>query len=149
VTFGGGELLQMGWRLLAPSTGRFAMRDPSGINDGPNVYAYVRNEPTRRVDPTGLHSMVDPIAGTLRNFQPTFDDGDDEHLVSSRRIYLLSEAPVGEPPPGGGGMGPPAPKPSLAYPQKASSIRANIQYLHAKLLGEYLDQQDPESLYGY
>ncbi|MBK6923509.1 MAG: DUF1592 domain-containing protein [Deltaproteobacteria bacterium] len=29
-------------------------------------------------------------------------------------------------------------------PAAASSIRANMQYLHAKLLGEYLDQNDPE-----
>jgi hypothetical protein len=29
-------------------------------------------------------------------------------------------------------------------PAAASAIRANIQYLHAKLLGEYLDQNDPE-----
>ncbi len=29
-------------------------------------------------------------------------------------------------------------------PAAASAIRANIQFLHAKLLGEYLDQNDPE-----
>ncbi len=29
-------------------------------------------------------------------------------------------------------------------PAAASAIRANIQYLHAKLLGEYVDQNDPE-----
>lgn len=29
-------------------------------------------------------------------------------------------------------------------PAASSAIRANIQYLHAKLLGEYLDQNDPE-----
>ena len=29
-------------------------------------------------------------------------------------------------------------------PAASSAIRANLQYLHAKLLGEYLDQNDPE-----
>ncbi len=30
--------------------------DPSGFTDGPNLYAYVRNNPLRYVDPTGLQA---------------------------------------------------------------------------------------------
>ncbi len=40
-------------RFYSPTLGRFLQPDPSGYVDGPNLYAYVGNNPTNLVDPTG------------------------------------------------------------------------------------------------
>ena len=42
-----------GARYYAGWLGRWTAADPSGIADGPNLYAYVRNHPTGLVDPDG------------------------------------------------------------------------------------------------
>ena len=46
-------LLHVGARYYDPSSGRFLQRDPIGVMGGGNVYAYVGNAPTRRIDPKG------------------------------------------------------------------------------------------------
>ena len=48
--------LHVGARYYDPGTGRFLQRDPLGVGAGVNVYAYVRNGPTIRIDPVGLWS---------------------------------------------------------------------------------------------
>jgi RHS repeat-associated protein len=45
--------LHVGNRYYDPETGRFLQSDPIGIRDGQNVYAYVANQPTILVDPSG------------------------------------------------------------------------------------------------
>ena len=50
----GFDFLHIGARYYDPSSGRFLQRDPIGIRGGKNVYAYVRNRPTTRTDPSGL-----------------------------------------------------------------------------------------------
>lgn len=51
-----------GWlarfRLLDASTGRWASQDPAGSVDGPNLFAYVLNKPTKFADPDGLKTQV-------------------------------------------------------------------------------------------
>lgn len=47
------DLVYMRARYYDPSIGRFLARDPSGMVDGPNVYAYAGNNPISRVDPSG------------------------------------------------------------------------------------------------
>jgi RHS repeat-associated protein len=45
------------FRAYDPDQGRWLSRDPLGnaeIKQGPNLYAYVRNEPVSRIDPEGL-----------------------------------------------------------------------------------------------
>ena len=39
-----------------PSAGRWLSRDPIGEHDGPNVYAFVRNNPSNLIDRNGLES---------------------------------------------------------------------------------------------
>lgn len=41
-------------RYYDPETGRFISPDPSGYQDGPNLYAYVGNNPLNYTDPWGL-----------------------------------------------------------------------------------------------
>ena len=41
-------------RMYSADSGRFLQRDPLGYRPGPNVYGYVRSQPTRLTDPLGL-----------------------------------------------------------------------------------------------
>ena len=47
--------LHVGHRYYDPARGRFLQRDPIGIRGRMNVYEYVGNTPTSRIDPTGLY----------------------------------------------------------------------------------------------
>ena len=47
---------QMGARYYAPWLGRWTACDPEGMVDGAVLYAYVRNNPVRRIDPHGQES---------------------------------------------------------------------------------------------
>ena len=47
-------LLLLGHRYYDPSLGRFLTRDPIGYPGGINLYSYVENQPTAKVDPRGL-----------------------------------------------------------------------------------------------
>ena len=46
-----------------PGTGRFISRDPIGMWDGPNEYAYVRNQVTIAIDPDGRYIIA--LGGAL------------------------------------------------------------------------------------
>jgi RHS repeat-associated protein len=45
-------------RYYDPDLGRFTQEDPSGIDDGFNLYAYVNNNPVSKTDPSGLYGTV-------------------------------------------------------------------------------------------
>jgi len=57
--------LHVGARYYDPSSGRFLQRDPIGIGEGSNVYAYVMALPTIRVDPSGLGPVGGAIGGVI------------------------------------------------------------------------------------
>ena len=52
-------------RYYDPTTGRFISRDPAGMPDGVNQYAYVGNNPTNATDPTG--EVLNFIGGAILN----------------------------------------------------------------------------------
>lgn len=55
-------LLNEGMRYRDLETGTFITRDPAGFIDGPNLYAYVRQNPWTRFDPEGLlNSGLTPV----------------------------------------------------------------------------------------
>jgi len=45
-------------RYYDPKIGRFITQDPLGMIDGPNLYAYVNNNPVNFVDPLGLYTLI-------------------------------------------------------------------------------------------
>ncbi|PRY25828.1 SpvB/TcaC N-terminal domain-containing protein [Pseudosporangium ferrugineum] len=49
-------LYAFGARHYAPWLGRWVSADPAGPADGPNLFAYARNNPVSRVDPAGTDS---------------------------------------------------------------------------------------------
>jgi RHS repeat-associated protein len=51
-------LYDMRARFYDPGTGRFLSRDPLGVQEGPDPYAYAHNDPVNLVDPTGFGAEV-------------------------------------------------------------------------------------------
>uniref|UniRef100_UPI002240FF9E RHS repeat domain-containing protein n=1 Tax=Verrucomicrobium sp. BvORR034 TaxID=1396418 RepID=UPI002240FF9E len=51
-------LLNEGFRYRDIETGVWLSRDPAGFVDGPNVYAYVRQNPWTKLDPHGLNETL-------------------------------------------------------------------------------------------
>jgi RHS repeat-associated protein len=60
-----------GARYYAPWLCRWASCDPAGLADGLNLYAYVRGNPVRLVDRTGLAGDEPPAAGGGAGSPPT------------------------------------------------------------------------------
>jgi RHS repeat-associated protein len=48
------DMLYYGYRYYGTSTGRWLSRDPIGETDGPQLHAFLRNDPTDAVDKIGL-----------------------------------------------------------------------------------------------
>jgi RHS repeat-associated protein len=53
----GANLYFAPYRFYNPQLARWMSRDPLGMVDGPNVYAYVVGNPLSRIDPLGLQGQ--------------------------------------------------------------------------------------------
>lgn len=52
-------------RWYDPTLQRFISRDPIGLDGGVNLYAYVSNSPTNRIDPMGTNGLGAVIGGLI------------------------------------------------------------------------------------
>lgn len=55
------NLVDFGQRYYVPELGRWLTTDPAGFVDGMNLYAYLRNNPFRYVDPDGRAVIIFPL----------------------------------------------------------------------------------------
>jgi RHS repeat-associated protein len=56
-------------RMYSAKLGRFLQRDPAGYVDGLNLYAYVRNNPLRYLDPEGLTAVEEKANSNVATSQ--------------------------------------------------------------------------------
>ena len=63
-------LMYFGYRYYDPEVGRWISPDPAGVIDGPNLYAYARNNPMKYVDYFGLNSALDENCGCTQHGHP-------------------------------------------------------------------------------
>lgn len=63
-------LIYFGYRYYDPEIGRWISPDPMGTIDGPNMYAFVRNNPVKYVDYFGFNSQIDPNCGCVMHGHP-------------------------------------------------------------------------------
>ena len=75
-------------RYYDPSIGRFISRDPAGMPDGINRYAYVGNDPVNLVDPSGLVDIMVPgtnVSGKRDSnwWQPGSDFAEKIHNITN------------------------------------------------------------------
>lgn len=59
-------LIYFGRRYYNPTLGRWITQDPQGFEDGPNLYAYVHNNPLTEIDLYGLWSLGQALGGLSR-----------------------------------------------------------------------------------
>ncbi|MBN1493422.1 MAG: RHS repeat-associated core domain-containing protein, partial [Candidatus Omnitrophica bacterium] len=85
-------LVYFGARYYDPSIGRWITKDPMGMIDGPNLYAYVGNSPVNFVDPWGLCKEDTDDKSLLEKIQDLLHDNRID-LATAREIArrLLKE----------------------------------------------------------
>ncbi len=76
-------------RAYSPTLGRFLQRDPAGFVDGLNLYAYVKNNPLRFLDPMGWKArdgfaLPNPVEEILNAIQNTY-------IQSNRSLLALTK----------------------------------------------------------
>lgn len=63
-------LIYFGYRYYDPEIGRWISPDPLGTIDGPNLYAFVRNNPIRYVDHFGYNTQTAENCGCTQHGHP-------------------------------------------------------------------------------
>jgi RHS repeat-associated protein len=88
-------------RYYDPQARRFISEDPIGLEDGINLYAYVKNNPVNLVDPMGLKDLSGPYVADLKspeiaklidpNYKPLESDfiGDRECVTATKHFAGL------------------------------------------------------------
>ncbi|MCK6550998.1 hypothetical protein L6R52_34490, partial [Myxococcota bacterium] len=90
-------LVRFGVRDYDAESGRFTAKDPAGFRGADtNLYAYVRNDPVNRVDPSGLGPTRPwTVYDVLAEQEPA---GADQWLRELRRAHQLAVAAANEKP---------------------------------------------------
>ncbi len=63
-------LIYFGYRYYDPEIGRWISPDPMGTIDGPNLYAFVRNNPMKYVDYFGFNTKIAENCGCILHDHP-------------------------------------------------------------------------------
>lgn len=63
-------LIYFGYRYYDPEIGRWVSPDPLGTIDGPNLYAFVHNNPLKYVDDFGFNAKTDENCGCTQHDHP-------------------------------------------------------------------------------
>jgi len=85
------------FRTYDPSLGRYVQSDPIGLDDGPNTYAYTRNNPTNYFDPDGLSRRGGSHSSVSSNLQAILNQRAISLINAIRRIDPSFSYPVATP----------------------------------------------------
>ncbi len=115
------DLYYHGARYCACWLGRWTSCDPAGQVDGPNLYAYVRNNPVQMSDPSGTEGVYDEDLGICVEENPTCNPQNPAGLTSVPPPTSIRTVPSRQPaaPPSQPASPPPAPAPSSSAPSGA------------------------------
>jgi len=90
-------LLNEGLRYRDPETGTFLTRDPAGFVDGPNLYAYVKQNPWTKFDPQGLSPDEERAVAEMLNQMPEtagFADDVQNHIEGAQGVSRVTQGVV-------------------------------------------------------
>ncbi len=79
-------LVYFGKRYYDPNLGRWITKDPLGTPEGPNRYAYLKNDPMSHVDQYGLYSFSD-FAGSFWNAIQSFGSS-ASHTINTFKHHV-------------------------------------------------------------
>jgi RHS repeat-associated protein len=107
-------LLNEHYRYRDLETGTWLSRDPAGFVDGPNLYAYVRQNPWSKFDPEGLEAVVTTTGDP---------DGGKTTTIRFRAVVINATGRTDL----NGPIDPTTGKPKWTHDQQMNQIRSNIE----------------------
>lgn len=85
-------LIYFGRRYYDPSLGRWTTNDPIGYDDGPNLYAYLNNNPLLSIDQYGLWIDRDAPGGDEKAQRQMFDNNNGSSRDYSQSIQNAQDS---------------------------------------------------------